>query len=166
MNRKTLMLIGVAFILVIAGVLLYFALRDKEVEPVPVDRIVFPGDEIHVLSNGTVLTVPNFTKEEQPVWIGPNEYQVEGSPYETYLITYLKADEQENPALFLVTLLAEPLGATRSAAEEALLMKLRINRQDLCGLNAIVSAGPGVNERYAPDQNLGFSGCPGSVYLP
>ncbi len=118
------------------------------------------------LSDGSTVSVPDFTKDEQPVWVSEYEYQVTGDPLESYLVTFLEPDADNPRGEFLVTLLTEPLGETRRAVENALMRQLGISRMELCKLDADIAAGPGVNDAYPPDRNLGFSNCAGSVELP
>ncbi len=66
---------------------------------------------------------------------------------------------------FAIGLDAEPLGATRTAAEVYFLSMVGIPEQDACALDVYVGTVARVNEFYA-GRNLGFSFCEGSVPLP
>lgn len=179
-NAKTLMVVaGVILLFMSVGIAVYvLLLQTTEPAPAPVQNgnpfanlgsgtPVSGGATLELrLSDGSVVNVPNFKSQEQPVWVSQYEYQVSGSPMEDFLITYLEPDQDNPQGEFLVTLLAEPLGTTRDAAASSLKTSLNLTDTELCGLDATVSAGPGVNEAYAPDRNLGFSGCNDAVALP
>jgi len=77
-----------------------------------------------------------------------------------YLIEYIKATQYFN-----IELLKEPIGETRSAAEQFLISNLSISQDQMCQLNYMVSVPDRVNSRYA-GRNLGFSFCPGATKLP
>lgn len=66
---------------------------------------------------------------------------------------------------FTISILAEPLGSARIAAEQYLMDTLKISREDMCKLNYVVSTTSHVNATYG-GTNLGFSFCPGAVKLP
>ncbi len=70
-----------------------------------------------------------------------------------------------NAQSFTIALLAEPLGATRSAAEQFLMQTLGIGQADMCKLNYYVGATYWINALFA-SKNLGFSFCPGATQLP
>lgn len=179
-NAKALMVIaGVILLFMSVGIVVYVLLL-QNTEPVPSptqngnpfanlgSNTSVTGDatlELR-LSDGSVVSVPNFKSQEQPVWVSQYEYQVSGSPMEDFLITYLEPDQDNPQGEFLVTLLAEPLGVTREAAADSLKASLNLTDAELCGLDATVSAGPGVNEFYAPDRDLGFRGCKDEILLP
>lgn len=171
---------GVILLFMSVGIVVYVLLL-RTTEPVPVaptqnenpfanlgsGAAVSGGATLELqLLDGSVVNVPNFKNQEQPVWVSQYEYQVSGSPMEDFLITYLEPDQDNPRGEFLVTLLTEPLGATRDAAASSLKGSLNLTGAELCGLDASVSAGPGVNELYAPDRNLGFNGCNDAVVLP
>ncbi len=66
---------------------------------------------------------------------------------------------------FAIGLEAEPLGATRRAAEAYFLSLVGVGESDACLLDVYVGTVARVNEFYA-GRNLGFSFCAGSVPLP
>jgi hypothetical protein len=118
-----------------------------------------------VLNDGTVVNVPDFTKENQPSWAGETGYQVAGGDTDAYLITYVPPDQSGARAEIGITIQSEPLGATRAAAEVALQNKLQLNNAQICALNIEVYTQPGLSDLYEGD-NLGVSFCPGAVKLP
>lgn len=77
-----------------------------------------------------------------------------------YLISYT-----EDGSHFNITILKEPIGATRQEAEASLKARLLVDEQALCGLNYTVAVPYAINSVYA-GINLGFSFCPGAVALP
>lgn len=119
-----------------------------------------------VVSDGSIVEVRDFTKENQPDWAGPDVgYQVAGNETQEFQIIYYPADSAGGQAEFLVTLFKEPLGTTRRAAEQALRAKLGSTDAQLCKLATSVLAGPGVSTTYE-GISLGLSFCPGAVALP
>ncbi|MEJ0053390.1 MAG: hypothetical protein WDN10_01505 [bacterium] len=119
-----------------------------------------------ILNDGSTVQVPDFTKSNQPDWAGPAAgYQVAGSVTSDFVITYILPDPTTQRPQFLITLLAEPLGSVRLAAEQALRTALELSDTQLCALDTVVSAGPGVNDAYA-GKSLGLSFCPGATKLP
>jgi hypothetical protein len=77
-----------------------------------------------------------------------------------YDITYESATRYFN-----ISLLAEPIGQTRLAAQTYLMEKLGIAESEMCQLDYMVSVPDWVNDFYA-GYDLGFSFCPGAVALP
>jgi len=72
---------------------------------------------------------------------------------------------QSSSRIFTIELLKEPIGATRSQAEQYLAAKLGLSQSDLCRLDYTLSVPQTVNSTYA-SRNLLFSFCPGAVSLP
>lgn len=113
------------------------------------------------LRDGTPISVPNFTLEDQPEGASAeNGYEVAGSGDSAYHILYMPED-----SYFLISLYEEPLGEVRRRAEAELRSTLRLSDAALCSLNAEVLTTIDVNEQYS-GQNLGLSFCAGSVVLP
>ena len=77
-----------------------------------------------------------------------------------YLITYVG-----DSGYFIVSLLQEPIGAARKAAEADLMNQLGVSQDAMCNLNYMVAVPWSVNQVYS-GMNLGFSFCPGAVVLP
>ncbi len=171
--------IGLAVLLVVFAVFGMYWLIKKTYSPVTsgtattspfggLGSSVIPvGNQLTiVLSDGSKVAVPDFTKIDQPAWADPvSGYRVAGSEYSTFLITYVPPAQNGGKARVLVTLLAEPLGATRIAAEDALRTTLKLSNPVLCALDTYVSAGPGLSDTYGTDP-VGLSFCPGAVKLP
>lgn len=113
------------------------------------------------LKDGTHVSIPDFTKQDQPSIAGPDTgYQVAGSETADYQILFFP-----NDSYFLISLFVEPLGQTRRDAEAALRTKLPLTDTQLCALNSEVMTTADVNETYA-GSSLGLSFCPGSTKLP
>lgn len=118
------------------------------------------------LSDGRTVSVPDFTKENQPEWASATSgYQVAGSATDTFLVTYIPTSDPQVQAQFLVTLFDEPFGANRRAAESALRARLELTDAELCKLDTLVATAPGMSDLY-DTQDLGLSFCPGAVPLP
>lgn len=66
---------------------------------------------------------------------------------------------------FLVELLVEPLGQTRTDAENYLRQTLGLTKEQMCSLSYSVGVPNSVSSTYT-GTNLGFSFCPGAVKLP
>jgi hypothetical protein len=124
--------------------------------------------------NGTPITTANFIVAKNTVKDTQNEgqyYIVQSStscypdcteknidvPYD---ILFNTADNS-----FTISILAEPLGSARIAAEQYLMKTLNISQEDMCKLNYFISTSSHVNATYG-GTNLGFSFCPGAVKLP
>lgn len=120
----------------------------------PVERTV-------TFKDGSQATIPDVTKLPQPAWASSdNGYVVSGNGQGDFDILYYPAQ-----SAFSITLLQEPLGQTRLAAEQALRATLKLTDTQLCKLSADIGTIGSVNETYA-GRNLGLSFCPGSVKLP
>jgi hypothetical protein len=113
------------------------------------------------LKNGSNVTVPDFTKQNQPSTANAESgYQVAGSNTGDYQILYFPQNSG-----FLVSLFVEPLGSTRLEAEAALRKQLGLTDTQLCALTIEVRTTVDVNQTYA-GRDLGLSFCPGAVPLP
>lgn len=181
MRTHTWMLVTVSIALLVllgtGGVWLYMSLHKQSTVPSQTSLVPNPfgstggsqtqalGSMSIVLTNGEAATIPDITKFTQPAWAGPETgYVVAGSDTGDYLATYIPSDGKA-PSEFLVTLYAEPIGATRKAAEAALRNRLGLTNTELCALSSIVATAPGVNTSF-DGINLGFSFCAGAVKLP
>lgn len=177
MNQKYLIVAGIVLILLAIGIMVgvYFAMRPSPGNEDPSGGMI--GDPFGsittdpssvqpeqipvVLVDGSSVTVPDFTKTDQPdVASATNGYQVAGSAESSFQILYFPADSG-----FLVTLNAEPLGETRRDAEKALRAELNLSDAELCKLKADVGTTYSVSPGYA-GKSLGLSFCPGAVALP
>ncbi|MDB5265787.1 MAG: hypothetical protein JWM39_500 [Parcubacteria group bacterium] len=113
------------------------------------------------LTDGSSLSVPDFTKQNQPSVAGPDTgYQAAGSSAGDYQILYFPQG-----SYFLISLLNEPIGATRLAAQGALESKLGLTDAQMCKLNIEVRTTIAVNDTFG-GKNLGISFCPGATKLP
>ncbi len=117
------------------------------------------------LTDGTQIFVDEFVPEEQPEWAGDTGYQLLGSESEAYHVIYIPADDFGAPASFIVSIIQEPMGANRIAAESALRSLLKIANAQMCALDIQVVVSVSLSEAYA-GRNLGLSFCPNSVRLP
>lgn len=77
-----------------------------------------------------------------------------------YLIEYIAETQY-----FGITIMQEPIGENRRAAEQYLQQKLSLTQEQMCSLKYTVGVPDSVNAQYS-DVNLGFSFCPGAVRLP
>lgn len=120
-----------------------------------------PGTRTVTLTDGSQAAIPDVTQLPQPSWANPvNGYVVTGTGEGDFDILYYP-----DQSAFSITLLKEPLGQTRLAAEQALRAALKLKDAQLCKLSADVGTIGSVNQAYA-GRNLGLSFCPGSVKLP
>ncbi len=122
--------------------------------------------------DGGAVTVRDFKKDSDvlPNQINKGYYTLgyqpteatttSGAPTSPYLVTYVDTTQYFN-----ITLLQEPLKATRAAAEQYLGAKLGLPQVEMCRLKYMLSVPASVSEFYT-GQNLGFSFCPGAVLLP
>lgn len=116
--------------------------------------------------DGSKITMKDFLKDPE-VLADPNvpgQYVIAGGiypePTTPFHIFYQQTDDY-----FGITLYGEPLSQSRVHAEDLLMEKLDIGKEDMCKLSYVVAPGPGVGEVYQ-GQNLGFSFCQGAVILP
>lgn len=122
-------------------------------------------ETIEVKGNNVMVRTLDFTKNPAVESNAQGAYALAGglrpsaatTPYST---VYFAKDQS-----FVVSLLQEPLGSNRLAAEEALQKQLGIDQGAMCQLNYLVGVPAAVNETYA-GKNLGFSFCPGATELP
>jgi len=77
-----------------------------------------------------------------------------------YLIEYI-----DQTKYFNITILHEPIGETRVAAETYLTNTLGLTQEQMCSLNYTVYVPNSVSSSYS-GTNLGFSFCPSAVPLP
>ncbi|MDE1925376.1 MAG: hypothetical protein KGH79_04350, partial [Patescibacteria group bacterium] len=102
--------------------------------------------------------------------INKNTYYLGYHPYEgvtdptasdnpPYLIAYDDSNQS-----FTISLLQEPLAATRSTVESYLMTHFSLTQDQMCSLRYIISTPYRVNQVYA-GTNLGFSFCAGATKL-
>ena len=116
--------------------------------------------------DGQTLTVPDFTRDKDPIEFGGQSYYfLYGPEYSTegfsFSVQYQPADTS-----FLIELLSEPIGEARSDAAAYLTELLRISETDLCAVRTKVVVGASINEQFSGYDDLGLAGCPGSIALP
>ncbi|MDB5189190.1 MAG: hypothetical protein JWL82_147 [Parcubacteria group bacterium] len=173
---KKIILIAAAVALLIAvGIVAWLVLGHKKTPQLSVpDAVTFPVDPTNSGGNGSFTTIPTTdggsikTKDletdadvhEDPVNPGYFYLGYQDARTAPYLIEYI-ADTH----YFNVELLTEPLGQNRIAAENYLMNKLGITKQEMCVLDYTLGTPRSVNEAYA-GTNLGFSFCPDAVRLP
>jgi len=118
---------------------------------------------------GGKLEVYDFRALENSKGLPPGMYLIAGKgvddpelkpPTESFQIMFTEFDQQ-----FTITLLREPIGTVRRAAETELLSILRITERDACRLRVLVTAPYWLSEVYV-GKNLGLSFCDRSVTLP
>lgn len=187
MRTRTLLVIGIAVLILLAGGLGVFILLNKKDAPssqtAQANPFVFtPTDtgtgttpqRILYAANGTKVTVPDFAKDAPSTLIGQtsDDIQLDLTPYPEYEpgtpyphhefdISFNQKDSE-----FLIVLNQEPLGHARTAAESYLALKLGLSIKELCAFKIRVAVPLNVNERYGGYDNLGVSACTGAVALP
>ena len=182
MQIKLLGWIGILFLgAIIVGVLWYFLAAPKttpqttQQSPVtlPLSGSVIPltGSSIPsqtaqklskaVQDSGVVVT-NDFIRNNATLTDASNvgNYYLTGSSTNGYAIGYRMPAQ-----FFTIALEREPLGETRAAAENFLLLTLGISEEQLCSLNYYVGTDVYTSILYA-GKNLGFSFCPGATVLP
>jgi hypothetical protein len=116
--------------------------------------------------DGSTVTVPDFRPGKESV--------NEGNVTFYYLTQSNQGQGQDNSQFDIiygtdssvtVSLLAEPIGAARAAAEAALRSYFPVSDAQLCQMNVIVAVPNDVNAQYS-GENLGLSFCPGAMQLP
>lgn len=114
-----------------------------------------------VLQDGTTVPVPDFTKVDQsPTANAESGYRIAGSNTGDFQILYYP----QNSGI-LISLLSEPLGPVRLAAENALRVTLGLSDSQLCGLTIDVRTTLSISATYS-GRDLGLSFCPGATPLP
>lgn len=117
-------------------------------------------------TDGSVHTVPDFTKGKEPIeFNGESYYFLYGPEYSTEGFTF-SLQYQASDSSFLVELLAEPLGDARADAAKYLSELLRLDEKELCTVFVKVVVNDSVSATYAGYENLGLPGCEESVTLP
>jgi hypothetical protein len=169
MNKK-LIIAGVAILIIV--LLFIFTYRGKPVATQPQNNTTFPmggtGTSSQnsttlgvVLTDGSRVQVPDFTKQNQPAYANATDgYVAAGSVNGDFSIEYFP-----DGSYFDILLNKEPLGETRKKAEAALRAQLNLTNAQLCKLNTQVVTTRDVNEQFA-GSNLGLSFCPGAATLP
>jgi hypothetical protein len=167
-TRTILIIVGLALtVCAIIGLWLWLTPAPTQELPPPVTLpVVSSTTPVRTESNSTqaainaLLTAPDTTR------LGDNDYLLTPAgptpgKQEEYQITYHAPSRT-----FVISLLQEPLGATRHAGEQRLLSLLGIGAEEACAtLNVNVTVPFSVNEQYA-GRNLRMSFCAGETELP
>lgn len=177
-KQQVILTVGVICLLaVVAGIVVavLYGTRSSEAPTTPHDPFgntilpgaVSTGEQMRIRTTvGTEVSVPDFRKGHAPVEL-PNGtyYAIYGPEYSSegflFAVTYSEPNSE-----FLVTLIEEPIGASRLAAERYLRGMLMLTDDELCSLNIAVTVTPNINEAYSQYENLGLSFCPRAVKLP
>ncbi len=191
--KRNLLIASAGMLLVLALILLAVlwirsqAVTESEI-PLGSSGSVFPtgtsvGDSAELVPTKTIATLEDGTiavkdfisnGETIPDVVNPGSFVLAGDlGYCLYDGTCPQAADtpsfniryEEKTQAFTVTLLAEPLGTTRLAAESFLIDRLGIEARDLCRIRYYLGVPNSVNSVYTGD-NLGFSFCPGATKLP
>lgn len=113
--------------------------------------------------NGQTIMVPDPTIGRPFSTLGNNRY------YDLTGIQAWKSGafdiEYGTDSSIAVTLLSEPVGSARDAAEASLKQLFPLSETQLCTLFVRVTVPIDVSDQY-PGENLGLSFCPGAVVLP
>ena len=189
MNRSSLVMVALAFILLIvaAGIILFLFLRPAGESETPATSgnpfafsttNVEPGTGAAIRTiktrQGEDITVADFTTGKDSLQIGmqASDMQFDLTPYPPYdpdvSFPLHQYDVQFNQANseFIVTLNEEPLGSARLAAETFLRSILDLPDAQLCELNIVMGVPYSVNESLSHYQNLGLSFCPQAYPFP
>src|SRR3989344_7166744 len=110
-------------------------------------------------ADGTTITVPNFTKGRTPLESNTDTYYdlVHEGPLfgdEDYAFS---VQYQSSNSHFLVSILKEPLGSSRTEVEAFLRNTLLLSNNALCLLNLSVIVTTDINPIYADKGDLGLS---------
>lgn len=116
---------------------------------------------IETVAGGVLIRDVRERPEAAPLGMGLFALtSLEGTTSTPFGITFNETD-----GTFAIGLEAEPLGATRKAAEAYFMSLIGIPPEDACALDVYVGTIGRVNEFYG-GKNLGLSFCSGSVPLP
>jgi cytoskeletal protein RodZ len=174
--KRPLILIIIAVVVLIAVALLGFVVFTLTMKkpatvtntpnPFGTSGTVSANESTATLKNGSTVTIPDPTKIPQPEGYVPSQgYQVAGSDTGNFQVLYFSA-KNGGTEEFLISILSEPIGANRLAAEKELQQKTGLTNDQMCQLSDVeVYVDSGVNDSYA-GRNLGLSFCPGATKLP
>lgn len=99
--------------------------------------------------DGSSVPVKDFTKDPQQVLEGTDVI----IQNDNYSIVYFTKDKS-----LLVTILSEPVQANRAMAEQEVISRLNVSKEDVCKLTIALTVPAGVNAGLA-GQNYGLSFC-------
>jgi len=180
-TRKAFLLVALAAAVILLGwlgvYLLSSSTSDEPKTPVedPFGGIVATSTPTPVAgmitiknADGTTVAVPDFTRGRTPLESNSDTYYdlvhegpLFGDENYTFSVQY-----QSSNSHFLVSILKEPLGSSRTEAETFLRSTLVLPNDALCRLNLSVIVTTDVHPVYADKGDLGLSFCPGAVPLP
>lgn len=189
MRTLIISIAALILVLLIGGGIWYFSLEKEASPSAGAPPTAFPiGNELPdgqegqrqeravTLADGSTTVVYDFTANgiTVPDPVNPGSYVLAGElgycledgscpnagSINDFSIVFSEADQA-----FTVTLLAEPVGATRLAAEQYLLTQLGLPKEQACALRYHIGVPYWVNESFT-GRNLGFSFCPGAIKLP
>jgi hypothetical protein len=147
MTKKAYLIISLAIAVIVALVIWYLRLD-----------VSSDGKRDLVATTGEVIKVNDY--EQNPALVLPEGQGLFLAQTDQYIISLTQPDEQ-----FTISILAEPIGVVRTAAELKFIELLGIDKQSACKLKVFVGGPVSVDERFGNNQNIGLSFCPGSVSL-
>ncbi len=170
-NMRISPLILVLISIVVVGIIgfgIFFFVSNKPTTNTATNPPVFPAttgtnntSTVTVPTDSGIVEVKDVRTYPDTTAIGGDNYVVGGtatsSASASYQILYFQSDFS-----YLISLLREPLGDVRRAAETELLQKLGITKTEACKLSISVGTPVSVNETLG-GRELGLSFCPGAV---
>ena len=161
---KIIGILGVSLLITIG----YFAFMRPSAE-VLLEDVVLPDTSIPAVVDTTGYAVGAADGSAIPLTMPPAR-EVENLTDDSYLFNALNDDRfhvlyYEPAGRLVVSLLREPLGEARLAAEAYVQNTLELSASEMCTMNARVLTNTYVSSFYA-NQELGFSFCPSAVLLP
>lgn len=185
MNKKILILMSCSLVVIVAAIAAVYMSAEDTAEPA--GGTALPISNPFGLPSRSVVPVPMPDSTERKIILRTLTGQAITAPDPTsgkpsndigaYTYYYLTSNQQAQKSnaefdivygtdsSISITLLKEPLGEARLAAELALRKFFPLSNTQLCDLDITVAVPVDVNERY-PGANLGLSFCPGAVTLP
>jgi hypothetical protein len=172
MNKKILVIGGIAIIIVISFVIYFFIAQNNNVTttvsnstgslPVATSTVattVIPTSTTLTLgtAEGSVTTTNFYTSSSSSMTADHQTVIIQDQP--SYNIEYNVSDSS-----FVILLLSTPLQTARQAAEAAFLSSLGISQQDACKLNVYEGVPISVSDQY-PGENFPLSFCGGPATL-
>jgi hypothetical protein len=180
MSKSTLVFIGILVVSLVATVVLRSLFVETPTPPPPPAGTTFPdvssgtpvppaAEEIQLQTTAGPQLVRNFLADPRTVAdpLNPETFmlgnQIDPFSSEAPQIPYV-IDFNQETQFFIISLLQEPIAASRQQAELFLLDYLGLTESELCSLQYSVTVPARVNGGFAGTE-LGFSFCPGAVAL-
>lgn len=161
--KKLFIVLGIIFVAMI-GIAVWWKLRTAPQVQNNQTQTTFPQSNSDTAKNGGTLEIKDFLSDPQTKEDQANKgYYFLGNQPDVpnpYVIVYIADTHYLN-----ISLLQEPIGKSRTEAENYLLEHFRLSKDQLCSLDYTLTVPDFVNSTYS-DENLGFSFCPGAVVLP